>query len=65
MFSISVRIFLKFIRISEVSALEEIALGENERAFFISYHTEELDISKFTVFENPPVEKKHYLFNDL
>ena len=57
--------FYKVHELPKASALSEIVIAENEKAFFITYNTEDLDMSQFTVFETPPVKKNPYLFNDL
>lgn len=57
--------FYKVHELPKVRSLEEITLGENEKAFLITYNTEDLDVSKFTVFENPPDATKPYTFNNL
>ena len=46
--------FYKVHELPKASTLSEIALAENEKAFFISYNTEDLDMSHFTIFENSP-----------
>lgn len=57
--------FYKVHELPKVSTLEEITLVENEKPFFIAYNTEELDVSKFTVFENAPELKQPYTFHEL
>jgi len=57
--------FYKVHELPKVSTLEEVALAENEKMYFISYFTEELDMSKFNVFENPPGKEPPYTFNNL
>lgn len=46
--------FYKVHELPKASTLSEIVLAENEKAFFISYNTEDLDMSHFTIFENSP-----------
>ncbi len=57
--------FYKVHELPKASALEEIDLSENEKTFFISYFTEELDMNQFTIFENQPDKASPYTFNHL
>lgn len=57
--------FYKVHELPKASTLSDIILAENEKAFFIVYNTEELDMSQFTVFKTPLDATQPYTFNNL
>lgn len=46
-----VTVNIKVHELPKMSELSEITLKDNEKAFYISYNTEDIDLSKFTFYE--------------